>query len=142
MDFKYYIRKPFAVEALEITEENMAEVAKLVGEVRTKDNVTFIALDRRLVPNVTRAFKGWYVTRMGDQFRCFSPRVFKEQFDTFAKTVAYEFTDDDEEEAVAEAAPPQVEQEQTATLPVGSFKVDTGPIVPDLARLASDSDVV
>lgn len=80
MEFTEYIRKPFSVNGIEITEENMGEVAKLVGIVRRKDGVRFIALDRRLVPNVTRAFAGWYLTSVGDKFRCYAPKLFRAQF--------------------------------------------------------------
>jgi hypothetical protein len=34
MEFTQYVRKPFVVEAVEVTVENMAEVAKYVGEMR------------------------------------------------------------------------------------------------------------
>lgn len=91
MEFSQYIRRPFVVEAVEITEENMEEVAKLVGEVRTKDNVTFIQLDRRLVPNVTRAFVGWYMTRLGDNYRCYAPKIFNEQFMDYEPVISVSF---------------------------------------------------
>lgn len=80
MEFVEYIRKPFSVNAIEITEENMKEVAKLIGTVRTKDGVTFIALDRRIIPNVTRAFVGWYLTCVDNNYRCYAPKLFRAQF--------------------------------------------------------------
>jgi hypothetical protein len=80
MQFKNYIRKPFTVEAVEITEENMSDVAELIGEVREKDGVTFIAINRRLVPNIHRAYVGWFVTKLGDNFRCYSSKVFNAEF--------------------------------------------------------------
>lgn len=80
MEFTKYIRRPFTVEAVIITEENMEEVAKLVGDIRTEDDTTFIRLDRRIVPNINRAYAGWYLTKLGDNYRCYSPKVFLEQF--------------------------------------------------------------
>ena len=81
MEFTQYVRKPFLVEAVEVTAENMAEVAKYVGEMREKDDGTpFIYVDRRLVPNVFRVYPGFYMTRMGDHIRCYSRKVFLEQF--------------------------------------------------------------
>src|SRR6188768_379385 len=81
MEFTQYVRKPFIVEAVEVTVENMAEVAKYVGEMREKDDGTpFIYVDRRLVPNVFRVYPGFYMTRMGDHIRCYSRKVFLEQF--------------------------------------------------------------
>ncbi len=81
MEFNEYVRKPFLVEAIEITEENIGEIAKYVGELREKDDGTpFIYVDRRLVPNIFRVYPGFYMTRMGDHIRCYSRKVFNEQF--------------------------------------------------------------
>jgi hypothetical protein len=80
MEFTKYVRRPFTVEAVIITEENMEEIAKLVGDIRTEEGTTFIRLDRRIVPNINRAFAGWYLTKLGDNYRCYSPKVFLEQF--------------------------------------------------------------
>lgn len=81
MEFTDFVRKPFTVEAVEVTEENIAEIAELVGTLRHKDNgVPYIAVDRRLVPNIYRVFPGFWMTRMGDNIRCYSKKIFKEQF--------------------------------------------------------------
>lgn len=80
MEFSNFIRKPFTVEAVEITVENIEEIANLIGELREKDGAPFIMINRRLVPNVSRAFPGWFVTQLGDNYRCYSPKVFKDQF--------------------------------------------------------------
>lgn len=81
MEFAQYVRKPFVVEAVEITVDNIDEVAKYVGEVREKDDGTpFIYVDRRLVPNVFRVYPGFFMTRMGDYIRCYSKKAFHEQF--------------------------------------------------------------
>lgn len=81
IDFKTYVRKPFVVEAVEITEENLDEVAPLIGEVRKKeDGSRYIFVDRRLVPNVFRVYPGFFMTKMGDNIRCYSRRVFLDQF--------------------------------------------------------------
>lgn len=97
MEFNQYIRRPFVVEAVEITEENMVEIANLVGEVRSKNGVTFIALDRRVVPNVNRAYVGWFMTRMADNYRCYSPKVFTDQFTDYepVKTFAFDIVEDE-----------------------------------------------
>ena len=103
MQFNKYIRKPFAVEAIEITEENMAELAKLVGELRTKNGITSITLDRRIVPNVSRAYVGWFMTRLGDNYRCYSPKVFTDQFIDFEPVKSFVFDDIQDE---FDATPP------------------------------------
>lgn len=81
MEFKTFVRKPFTVEAVEVTEENIAEIAEIVGTLRKKDNGTpYIQVDRRLVPNVFRVYPGYWMTRMGDNIRCYSKKIFTEQF--------------------------------------------------------------
>lgn len=81
MDFSPFVRKPFVVEAIEVTEDNINEIAEFVGTLRKKDNGTpFIQVDRRLVPNIFRVFPGFWMTRMGDNIRCYSKRAFFEQF--------------------------------------------------------------
>lgn len=81
IQFNTFVRKPFVVEAIEITEENIEEVAKFIGEVRQKeDGSKFIYVDRRLVPNVFRVYPGFFMTKMGENVRCYSKRVFMDQF--------------------------------------------------------------
>lgn len=81
LEFTEYVRKPFVVSAVEITVDNIEEIAKYVGELKNKDDGTpYIQVDRRLVPNIFRVFPGFYMTRMGDNVRCYSAKVFTDQF--------------------------------------------------------------
>jgi hypothetical protein len=81
MEFTTFVRKPFTVEAVEVTEENIAEIAKFCGTLREKENgQKFIQVDRRLVPNVFRIYPGFWMTKMDDNIRCYSRRIFNEQF--------------------------------------------------------------
>jgi hypothetical protein len=81
MEFTTFVRKPFVVEAVEVTAENIAEVAKYVGDLREKEDGTqYILVDRRLVPNVLRVYLGFYMTKMGENVRCYSRKIFREQF--------------------------------------------------------------
>jgi len=81
MEFTTFVRKPFVVEAMEVTEDNIEEVAELIGTLRKKENgVPYIAVNRRLVPNLYRVYIGFWVTKMGDNVRCYSKRVFTQQF--------------------------------------------------------------
>lgn len=81
MEFTTFVRKPFIVEAVEITAENIGELADLVGALREKEDGTpYIQVDRRLVPNIFRVYPGFWMTRMGDNIRCYSQKVFREQF--------------------------------------------------------------
>jgi len=83
MEFSQYVRRPFKVDAIEITADNIDEIADLgLGEVREseKDGKPYISLNRRVVPNVARAYLGWWITKMDDNYRCYSPKAFKAQY--------------------------------------------------------------
>ena len=81
MEFTTYVRKPFVVEAVEITAENINEVAKYIGDVREREDGTqYILVDRRLVPNVFKVYPGFFMTKMGENIRCYSRKIFREQF--------------------------------------------------------------
>lgn len=81
MEFTKFVRKPFVVEGLEITRENIAEVAKFIGELREVDGLSpYIIVDERYVPNVDRVYVGYFMTKMGSNVRCYSKNIFKKQF--------------------------------------------------------------
>lgn len=81
MDFTTFVRKPFTVEAVEITEDNIEEIAKHVGTLKHKpDGTPFIKVNKNKVPNVYQVFPGFWMTRMDDNIRCYSPRIFEQQF--------------------------------------------------------------
>jgi len=80
LKFDRYVRTPFQVEAVRITEENLHEIAALIGEITTEDGKTFITINRKIIPTMGKAFPGWYLTRSGDSLRCYSAKVFKQQF--------------------------------------------------------------
>lgn len=81
IEFTDYVRKPFVVQAVEITEDNIEALAKYIGELKTnKEGVTYIRVDRRLVPNVYSVYPGFFMTQMDDRIRCYTPRVFRDQF--------------------------------------------------------------
>lgn len=81
LEFTEYIRIPFKVEAIEVTEENMEEIAKYVGDYKKKEDGTpYILVDRRIVPGVQRVYAGYWMTRMGDNIRCYAKKIFEEQF--------------------------------------------------------------
>lgn len=82
MEFTEFVRRPFKVEAIRITEENIDEIAALIGEVKVhaKTNEKFILLDKRIVPSMTRAFVGWWVTKFNDNLRVYSNKILFEQF--------------------------------------------------------------
>lgn len=80
MEFEKFVRKPFIVEVVQITAENIEEIAKLVGELRDQDGKPYIRVNNNVVPGIQRVHIGYYMTRMGDNIRCYNKRVFASQF--------------------------------------------------------------
>lgn len=81
LEFDRYVRKPFVVEAIQITAENIEELAQFIGKIRRKsDGSLYIFVDRRFIPGVEKVFPGYWMTRIGDNTRCYSNRIFQEQF--------------------------------------------------------------
>lgn len=83
MEFSNYIRKPFSIKALEVTEDNFEEVAALVGKdiQMTSKGDRYIVVNRRIIPNGFKIFLGWWVTVMDDNIRCYPPKSFNAQFE-------------------------------------------------------------
>lgn len=83
MEFASYRRQPFVVDAVQITEDNIYECAALVGEVVDEEDQIdpYIRINKRLVPNINRAYVGWWVTRMEDNLRVYSPKIFADSFE-------------------------------------------------------------
>lgn len=81
MEFtRQVIRKPFIVEAVEVTEENLEEVALLVGKITEEHGARFIEVDRSKVQGVHKVFPGFWMTKMGKNIRCYNPVIFSDQF--------------------------------------------------------------
>jgi len=81
MEFTKFVRKPFVVEGLEITRENIADVARFIGELREVEGLApYIIVDERYVPNVDRVYIGYFMTKMGSNVRCYSRNIFRKQF--------------------------------------------------------------
>jgi hypothetical protein len=82
MDFKDYVRKPFTIKAVEVTDENFEEVAAFCGKSIqvTQKGDRFILVNRRIIPTGTKIFVGWWITVMDDNIRCYPPRSFESQF--------------------------------------------------------------
>lgn len=81
MEFTTFVRKPFEVEAVEITEDNIEEIAPLVGDLMKKDDGShFIQVNKKKVPNMFRVYPGDWLTKMDNNIRCYARRVFTEQF--------------------------------------------------------------
>lgn len=79
-----YVRKPFKVNVIELTVANMEEVNTLhkLGTLEKKDDDTpYIAISTNKGGAKFRVFAGYFVVEMGRHTRCFSRKVFFQQFD-------------------------------------------------------------
>jgi hypothetical protein len=85
MQFDRFIRKPFSVEAVQISYDNIEQIAGVLGELKEKDGEKWIAIDRRLVPNIRKAYIGWWVTKMDENYRAYSPKVFEKEFMSYTE---------------------------------------------------------
>lgn len=119
MEFTEFVRRPFKVEAIRITEENIDEIAPLIGEVKTKGNEKFILLDKRIVPSMSRAFVGWWVTKFNDNLRCYSNKIFQEQFTVCDDGWRTWFEGQEPDPALEEDAVPDVTEEQVEYISAG-----------------------
>jgi hypothetical protein len=82
------LRRPFKVEAIEITKENIGTLSRYIGDLDQEDDGTiFILVDDRKVQHVKRVYVGYWMTRIGKQTRVYSKRVFDEQFMTITPNV-------------------------------------------------------
>lgn len=85
MELEYvdFVRRPFKVQAVLITEDNIAELAQYIGELKYKeeDGSPYIQVNHKKVPNIARVYPGWYMTKFGKKTRCFSEKIFTKQFE-------------------------------------------------------------
>lgn len=84
LEYVEYIRKPFKVTAVEVTADNIEELNReyKIGDMDEKDDGTpFINVTNKFkIPNVSRVFPGYMLTKMGKNVRCFSRKIFFQQF--------------------------------------------------------------
>jgi len=79
-----YVRKPFAVKVVEVTVANMEElnIEYNLGTLEKKEDGTpFIAIQTRKKGSSFRVFAGYFVVEMGRNVRCFSRKLFFDQFE-------------------------------------------------------------
>lgn len=96
LEFSPYVRKPFQVEAIEITKKNIADIAQIIGELKTNDGNPYILIDRRVVPSMAVAYPGFWVTRVNNNYLCFAGKVFRKLFMEHAPIIAFNFMSEDD----------------------------------------------
>ena len=94
---KKMVRAPYVVEVVQITEANIEEINKMIGYTgldRDADGRPCIIVDKRVVPNIWRAYPGHYLTKVGDKFQVYAPNVFESQFFDYQDIVTFEFDEE------------------------------------------------
>lgn len=86
-----YARKPFYIDAVQVTEENLEEVAKWCqGDVRTSADSSFgrkldkyvkVRVHRPLNDRQTRAYVGDWVLYAGTGYKVYTPTAFANSFE-------------------------------------------------------------
>ena len=82
IEYEDFVRKPFIVKAVEVTDENIREIADELGRLKYDENdgTPYIAVEKGRVPNVSRVQLGWWMTKHGKRTHCYAPGVFEKQF--------------------------------------------------------------
>jgi hypothetical protein len=79
--FEHFVRKPFAVEAIQITDENIEELAPFIGALEKQENGRWVIIvDRKLIRNLDKVYSGYWLTKMGTTLRCYSQNAFAKHF--------------------------------------------------------------
>ena len=83
LDYQTFVRTPFKIEAVEVTDENLSHIAEMLGskvftDTRTGNN--FIGVDNEQMPGTYRIYAGFWVTKMGHRFRAYSQQRFLKEF--------------------------------------------------------------
>ena len=81
-----YVRKPFEIEAVRVTAENMALVAAWCkGDIRTeektKSKYISVEVERPLSERQTMAYVGDWVMYAGKSFKVYNNKAFEKSFD-------------------------------------------------------------
>lgn len=96
-----YFRKPFYIDAVQVTADNLAAVASWVnGEVRIdKDKARYVKVrvHRPLDDRQTKAFLGDWVLYAGTGFKVYTPKAFANSFEQHSAVTTVH---DDEDKSV------------------------------------------
>lgn len=87
-----YVRKPFYIDAVQVTTENLEDIAKWVeSEVRHDvDGTKYVKVrvHRPLNDRQTKAYVGDWVLKAGGGFKVFTPKAFASNFELAAEVKA------------------------------------------------------
>ncbi len=83
--FSEYSRKPFIVKAVQVTKENIREIAELLDGTLCYDDEhnPFLKVSRKKIPSSHQVVIGDWLTQLAEngKARTYSPEMFAEQFD-------------------------------------------------------------
>lgn len=142
MQTQKYARKPFYIDAVQVTEENMAEVAEWCGGTQREANGPEAAhikikVHRPFTPRQTKAFVGDWVLKSETGFKIYTPVAFERGFEP-VKTVEEQA---DETIEMVEEKPAEVVELPVGEAPLDAIGVEVPDVVaPPLRFLEEDED--
>lgn len=102
-----YVRKPFHIDAVRVTDENIGEVASWAsGEVRTDSDgskYVKVRVHHPLNPRQTQAYVGDWVLFAGTGYKVYTPKAFTNSFEPVPAESALPTEESIQNEAAAEA---------------------------------------
>lgn len=95
LEYETFIRKPFKIQAVLITEDNIEQIAEEIGRIQYKrDNgEPYIRVNPHLIPNLQYVYLGFWMTKMVvktdtqdfTNYRCYSGKAFDKQFAPYSE---------------------------------------------------------
>jgi len=86
MDLNRYVRRPKEVTAVQVTQDNIIDVAQWCGgtihkdSIETKKYIELPGIERRRVERLGRAYVGDWVTLRKNSYLSYSPQSFRTLF--------------------------------------------------------------
>ena len=82
ISYESYKHIPFEVKAVEITDENIEEIATLIGEIEiNEEGEKVIRTDKRVIKGFRTVPVGWFMSKVGRSFRIYKPLAFERTFE-------------------------------------------------------------
>ena len=92
-----YVRKPFYIDAVQITALNLENVAKWVdGDVRTDDQGQYVKVrvHRPITDRQTKAYPGDWVLYAGTGYKVYTPKAFANSFEQHSTAITLQNVDE------------------------------------------------
>jgi hypothetical protein len=116
LEISKYVRKPFHIDAVQVTAENIADIAAWAeGDVRSdSENAKYVKVrvHRPLNDRQTKAYIGDWVLYAGTGFKVYTPKAFANSFEPASTQLT--FQDADNTIDIAKPKPAKREQIQVS----------------------------